>query len=60
MTSFNVLKVGCPALAEAGGGSIACVGAAIVHYGMKNHEAWAAAKGAVEGVCTRVCVSAVP
>ncbi|WIA42113.1 hypothetical protein OEZ86_009387 [Tetradesmus obliquus] len=48
-TSFNVLKVGAPALAEGGGGSIACVGAAVVHYGMKNHEAWAAAKGAVEG-----------
>jgi NADP-dependent 3-hydroxy acid dehydrogenase YdfG len=48
-TSFNVLKVGAPALAEAGGGNLVCVGAAVVHYGMKNHEAWAAAKGAVEG-----------
>jgi hypothetical protein len=48
-TSFNVLKVGAPALAEAGGGNIACVGAAAVCYGMKNHEAWAACKGAVEG-----------
>lgn len=28
---------------------MACVGAAVVHYGMKHHEAWAAAKGAVEG-----------
>jgi NAD(P)-dependent dehydrogenase (short-subunit alcohol dehydrogenase family) len=51
-TSFNVLKVAAPALAEGGGGSIACVGAAVVHYGMKNHEAWAAAKGAVEGELT--------
>ncbi|WIA21690.1 hypothetical protein OEZ85_000858 [Tetradesmus obliquus] len=49
-TSFNVLKVAAPALAEGGGGSIACVGAAVVHYGMKNHEAWAAAKGAVEAM----------
>jgi hypothetical protein len=36
-------------LAAAGGGNVACVGAAVVHYGMKHHEAWAAAKGAVEG-----------
>jgi NAD(P)-dependent dehydrogenase (short-subunit alcohol dehydrogenase family) len=49
-TSFNVLKAACPVLAESGGGSITCVGAAIVHYGMKNHEAWAAAKGAVEAM----------
>jgi hypothetical protein len=27
------------------------VGAAVVHYGMKHHEAWAAAKGAIEGGC---------
>jgi hypothetical protein len=26
-----------------------CVGAAVVHYGMRHHEAWAACKGAVEG-----------
>jgi hypothetical protein len=33
----------------AGGGNVACVGAAVVHYGMRHHEAWAACKGAVEG-----------
>jgi hypothetical protein len=49
MASFNILKVGAPILAEAGGGAIACVGAAVVHYGIKHHEVWAAAKGAVEG-----------
>jgi hypothetical protein len=35
----------CSFLADAKGWGVA----AVVHYGMKNHEAWAAAKGTVEG-----------
>eukprot|EP00879_Flechtneria_rotunda_P003468 GHRR01003697.1.p1 GENE.GHRR01003697.1~~GHRR01003697.1.p1 ORF type:complete len:270 (+),score=99.72 GHRR01003697.1:443-1252(+) len=50
VTSFNLLKIGCPILAESGGGNVACVGAAVVHYGIKHHEAWAAAKGAIEAM----------
>eukprot|EP00878_Enallax_costatus_P039756 GHUV01045649.1.p1 GENE.GHUV01045649.1~~GHUV01045649.1.p1 ORF type:complete len:134 (+),score=15.33 GHUV01045649.1:352-753(+) len=34
ITSFSVLKIGAPIVAEAGGGSITCVGAAVVHYGI--------------------------
>lgn len=49
VASFNILKCGAPLLAAAGGGSIACVGATVVQHGMKHHEAFAAAKGAVEG-----------
>ncbi|KIY95915.1 hypothetical protein MNEG_12048 [Monoraphidium neglectum] len=45
-SSFNILKLGAPLLAEAGGGSIVCVSAAVVHHGMKHHEAFACAKGA--------------
>jgi hypothetical protein len=32
-SSFNILKLGAPLLAEAGGGSIVCVSAAVVHHG---------------------------
>ncbi|KAI8471112.1 MAG: hypothetical protein J3K34DRAFT_418097 [Monoraphidium minutum] len=49
-SSFNVLKIAAPLMAEAGGGAIVCVGAAVVHHGIKHHEAFAAAKGAVEAL----------
>lgn len=48
--SFNILKLAAPIMAEGGGGSIVCVGAAVVHHGMKHHEAFACAKGAVEAL----------
>lgn len=49
--SFNVLKLAAPLLAgQPAGGAIVCVGAAVVHHGFKHHEAFAAAKGAVEAL----------
>lgn len=34
--SFNILKLAAPMMAEAGGGSIVCVGAAVVHHGARS------------------------
>ncbi|GBF94967.1 hypothetical protein Rsub_07468 [Raphidocelis subcapitata] len=48
--SFNIMKLAGPLMAEQGGGSIVCVGAAVTHHGIKHHEAFAAAKGAVESL----------
>ena len=54
--AWNVLKCGMHTLGEAGGGAIVCASAAVVHKGLKGHEAWAAAKGAVEGALEWRCV----
>ena len=59
MPAWNILKAGMHALAEGGGGSIVCAGAAVVHHGLKHHEAWAAAKVRSCCVCAACAVCCV-
>lgn len=59
LPAFNILKSGCKVLSETSGGSICCVAAAVVEHGIKNHEAWAAAKAAVAGMYRSAAASFV-
>lgn len=59
-TAFNVLRAAVRPLREAGGGSIVFFGSAAATTGMPNHEAIAAAKGAVAGLTRSAAATYAP
>jgi 3-oxoacyl-[acyl-carrier protein] reductase len=59
-TAFLTVKFGAPRLAQAGGGSIVLMSSVAAQFGLANHEAIAAAKGAVEGLMVSAAASYAP
>ncbi len=60
MTAFYTVKYGAPRLAQDGGGSIVLMSSVAAQFGLANHEAIAAAKGAVEGLTVAAAASYAP
>lgn len=60
MTAFLTLKYGAPRLAQDGGGSIVLMSSVAAQFGLANHEAIAAAKGAIEGLTVAAAASYAP
>lgn len=60
ITAFLAVKFGAPRLAQAGGGSIVLMSSVAAQFGLANHEAIAAAKGAVEGLMVSAAASYAP
>lgn len=59
-TAFLTLKFGAPYLAAQGGGNILLMSSVAAQFGLANHEAIAAAKGAVEGLTVAAAASYAP
>lgn len=60
ITAFLTLKYGAPRMAQEGGGSIVLMSSVAAQFGLANHEAIAAAKGAVEGLMVSAAASYAP
>ncbi len=50
LPAFNLVRAAAPVLAKSGGGALALMSSVAARIGIPNHEAIAAAKGAVEGL----------
>jgi NAD(P)-dependent dehydrogenase (short-subunit alcohol dehydrogenase family) len=59
-TAFLSVKYGAPRLAQTGGGSLVLMSSVAAQFGLANHEAIAAAKGAVEGLMVSAAASYAP
>lgn len=60
LPAFHLVRAAAPALARGGGGAITLLSSVAARIGLPNHEAIAAAKGAVEGLARSAAATYAP
>ncbi len=60
LPAFNLVRAAAPVLAKNGGGAITLMSSVAARIGLPNHEAIAAAKGAVEGLARSAAATYAP